>query len=69
MLTTLKIAILVMNLSAYPKCDVVDWALDNMRDNGAESVGVSCDVGAEEMGSEDYNFFLIGPDFIMDQIY
>lgn len=60
MLNLIRIVALCARFQSYPSCDVDDWGLDNVRDTGADSSGVSCGVG------DDAVFYLVGPDFIAD---
>lgn len=60
--TLLQTLTMLATLARYDGCTVVDWALDDARDNGAASVAVACTVGTEERPVD----LLIGPDLIVD---
>lgn len=61
-LTLIRIVALLARFQATQPCDVDDSALDNVRDTGAESVGISCGV------DDAAEFILVGPDFIGDYV-
>lgn len=64
MINLIRIVALLARFQGYQSCDVDDWGLDNVRDLGAESVGISCDSG--ERDDRNDLFLLVGPDFIGD---
>lgn len=67
MISLIRILALCAKFGAYPSCDVDDWGLDNVRDNGAQSVGISCYAGNPETDRDDL-FLLVGPDWIADAV-
>lgn len=69
MLLTIRILALMGRLSTYTLCDDVDSSLDNVRDNGAESIGLECYTGnACALVGIPTTFVLVGPDYIADVI-
>jgi hypothetical protein len=64
-LTLTRIVALLARFQAFQACEVDDWALDNVRDTGAESVGVSCD---DSRGERPLVFILVGPDWLTNEV-